>query len=154
VRARIRGPILDADLAAGMRPSASAVHLARADHLMQSRTRRRISDVLYRAIRKADAPPQHVTAEAPLSIPAIRACRDALKALANAVVTTENPRVQGVAIAQQLAFDGTGALYFQRNQSPERRLERLANTIRAALTALSVSGEFDRTSAGLRESQA
>jgi hypothetical protein len=60
------------------------------------------------------------------------------------VVTTENPRVQGVAIAHQLAFDGTGPLFFQPNK--RRSAERLANTIRAAQNALNVSGAFDRPS--------
>jgi hypothetical protein len=144
LHALIQGPSLDADLAAGVRPSASAAHLARADRITQPRNRRRIADALYRALRSAEAPRGQVTAEAPLSVPAILACRDELKGLAEAIVTTENPRVQGVAIARQLAFDGRGALFFQRNQNPERREERLINTIQAAQCALSVSSEFDR----------
>jgi hypothetical protein len=83
-----------------------------------------------------------VTAEAPLSVIAIRACREQLITLARQIVTTENPRVQAVAIASQLAFDGRGALFFQPKQEPGP--DRLANTITAALSALRVSGEFDR----------
>jgi hypothetical protein len=125
----------------GIRPSASPEHLARADVITRSRSRRQISDALYRALRFADAPRRRATAEAPLSVEAIRACRDQLRRLAEAIVTTENPRVQGVAIAQQLAFDGRGALYWQPNKKGPA--ERLANTIYAALRALSVSSEFD-----------
>jgi hypothetical protein len=120
----------------------SAAHLARADWITRQEARRRVSDALNRALRVADAPPAKGIALAPLSIQAIRACRDALKQLAVAVVTTENPRVQGIAIAHQLAFDGAGALFFQPTE--QRPTERLANTIWAALRALSVSGDFDR----------
>jgi hypothetical protein len=140
--AHLQGPSLDADLAAGVRPSVSAAHLARADWITRQEARRRVSDALNRALRVADAPPAKGIALAPLSIQAIRACRDALKQLAVAVVTTENPRVQGIAIAHQLAFDGAGALFFQPTE--QRPTERLANTIWAALRALSVSGDFDR----------
>jgi hypothetical protein len=145
LRAHLQGPSLDADLAAGVRPSVSAAHLARADWITGQAARRRVSDALNRALRVADAPPAKGTVYAPLSIPAIRACRDALKQLAVAVVTTENPRVQGIAIAHQLVFDGTGALFFQPTE--RRPTERLENTIWAALRALSVSGDFDRVPA-------
>jgi hypothetical protein len=144
LRVRVRAPQLDSDLAAGICPSASAAHLARADRITHPRIRRRIRAALNRALEDAHAPQRRLTAEAPLSRAAVRACRKELRRLAEAVVTTENPRVQGVAIAHQLAFDGTGALYFQPGEN--RSVERLANTIRAARSALSVSGDFDRPS--------
>jgi hypothetical protein len=142
LRTWIRGPYLDADLAAGMSPSASAEHLARADRITSRRARQRIREALNRALDDADAPRRRLTSQAPLSREAILACREPLARLAEAVVTTENPRVQGIAIAQQLAFDGRGALFFHPGE--KRGVERLANTIRAALIALRVSGDFDR----------
>ena len=75
---------------------------------------------------------------------AIRACRDDLRELADALVRAENPRVQGVAIAAQLAFDGRSPLFFHPRR-PDAE-ERLANTIHAAQSALRVSGDFDRSS--------
>jgi hypothetical protein len=152
LRALVNGPSLDSDLAMGVRPSASAAHLARADLITRPRTRRRIGAALNRAIQKAHAPQRRVTSEAPLSVEAIRACHDELSGLAETVVTAENPRVQGVAIAHQLAFDGTGPLFFQPNK--KRDVERLANTIWAAQRALRVSSEFDHRSGSPRETPA
>jgi hypothetical protein len=140
----VQGLSLDSDLAMGVRPSASAAHLARADRITRPQTRRRIRAALNRALEEAYAPQRRLTPKAPLSAEAIRACRDELSRLAEAVVTTENPRVQGVAIAHQLAFDGTSALFFQPNK--KRSVERLASAIWAAQRALNVSGEFDRRS--------
>jgi hypothetical protein len=144
VRAMVEGPRLDSELAEGVSPSASAAHLARADAITRPQARRRIAAALNRAIEESFAPARRPTAEAPLSVSAIRACREQLITLARRIVTTENPRVQAVAIASQLAFDGRGALFFQPKQEPSP--DRLANTITAALTALRVSGEFDRMS--------
>jgi hypothetical protein len=152
LRARVQAPHLDSDLAAGIWPSASAAHLARADRITRPRARRRIRAALNRAIGDAFAPQRRLTSEAPLSRAAIRNCREELSRLAETVVATENPRVQGVAIAHQLAFDGRGALFFQRGD--KRSVERLANTIRAAQSALRVSGDFDRRSGSRHESRA
>jgi len=152
LRARVQAPQLDSDLAAGICPSASAAHLARADRITRVRARRRIQAALNRALDDAFAPRGRLTAEAPLSRAAIRTCREMLGELAEAVVTIENPRVQGVAIAHQLAFDGTGALFFQPEE--KRSVERLASTIRAAQSALRVSGDFDRRSGSWHETPA
>jgi hypothetical protein len=138
----VEGPRLDSELAEGISPSASAAHLARADAITRPQSRRRIAAALNRAIEESFAPARRVTAEAPLSVSAIRSCREQLIILARQIVHTENPRVQAVAIASQLAFDGRGALFFQPKQEPSP--DRLANTITAALNALRVSGEFDR----------
>jgi hypothetical protein len=142
LRVWIQGPYLDDDLAAGISPSASAEHLARADRITSRRARQRIREALNRALEDADEPDGRLTSQAPLSREAIRACRGSLSRLAEAVVATENPRVQGIAIAQQLAFDGRGALFFRPGE--KRGVERLANTIQAALSALRVSSDFDR----------
>ena len=141
VLAVVRAPTLDADLAAGIRPSATLVHQLRADHLRRARVRHRIAFALNRAVADASRPIRHGTAQAPLSREAIRCCHRELHALAASVAIVENPRVRGVAIASQLAFDGGGPLYFQ----PGARdgIERLANTVQAAHAALGVSAEFD-----------
>lgn len=152
LRARVQGPHLDADLATGISPSASAAHLARADLITRPKSRRRIRAALNSAIERACAPNRRVTAQAPLSVEAIRVCRGELSRLAEAVVTTENPRVQGVAIAHQLASDGRGALFFQPEE--KRAVEGLASTIWAAERALSVSSEFDNRSGSRRETLA
>jgi len=142
VEAIIEGARLDSELAEGVSPLASPAHLARADRITRPRVRRRIAAALNRAIEDSFAPARLRTAQAPLSVTAIRACREQLITLARRIVTTENPRVQAVAIASQLAFDGRGALFFQPKQKSST--ERLANTIGAALSALRVSGDFDR----------
>lgn len=149
IRAIVRASSLDSDLAAGVQPSASAAHLARADRITRPRRRRRIRAALNRALADSFAPRRRMRAEAPLSNSAIRECRDELSTLAEVVVTTENPRVQGVAIAHQLAFDGRGPLFFQPHT--KWSVERLRNTVRAAQTALNVSAEFDPESMRHRE---
>jgi len=143
LRATVEGPRLDSELAEGISPSASAAHLARADQITRPRVRRRIAAALNRAIEESFAPGRRLTSKAPLSATAIQECREQLITLARRLVSAENPRAQAVAIASQLAFDGRGALFFQPKQRSS--VERLANTIKAALSALSVSGEFDQT---------
>ena len=139
--ALVRGPSLDADLAEGLRPSATPAHQLRADHLRRPRVRRRIAAALTRAVAGAGRPVRRGSPEVPLNSHAIRRCHRELLALAASVSTLEDPRTQGVAIASQLAFDGGGALFLQ----PETRggRERLANTIEAAQAALQVSAVFD-----------
>jgi hypothetical protein len=77
----------------------------------------------------------------PLSREAVRRCQQELQALAASIVALEKPRVQGIAIASDLAFDGGSALYFQPITGDPT--DRLANTIQAACTALQVSPRFD-----------
>lgn len=147
VRAIVEGSRLDSELAEGVSPSASPAHLARADWITRPRHRRQIAAALNRAIEESFAPARRLTPQAPLSETAIRACREQLITLARRILTTENPRVQAVAIASQLAFDGRGALFFQPRDKSST--ERLANTIGAALNALRVSGDFDRMTQSL-----
>lgn len=141
----VQAPSLDAELANGIRPSATLAHQLRADHLTRARVRRRIATALYRAVADASRPVRHGTPQAPLSREAIRCCHRELRALATSVATLENPRTQGLAIASQLAFDGRGPLFFQPGQ--RGAIERLANTVQAADAALRVSAEFERVRA-------
>jgi hypothetical protein len=72
---------------------------------------------------------------------AIDRCHRELRALATAIATLDGPRVQGVAIAFQLAFDGGGPLFLQPGARDGH--ESLANVIESAHAALRVSAEFD-----------
>jgi len=138
----LQAPRIDADLAEGIRPSASPAHQRRADHLRRARVRRRIAAALNRAVEDAHRFVRQGTAQAPLSREAIRCCHRELRALASSVASLEDPPARGVAISFQLAFDGRGALFFQPDTDHE--IERLANTIAAARGALAVSAEFER----------
>jgi hypothetical protein len=96
---------------------------------------------LERAVEDVGNPVHHVTAQAPLDREAVRFCQRQIRTLATLVSTMDNPRIQGIAIAFQLAFDGGGAMFFH----PDRPngIERLANTVQAAQSALTVSADFD-----------
>ena len=139
--ALVQAPSLDADLCAGIRPSVSPAHQLRADHLRRRDVRCRIATALNRAVEDVGSPVHHGTAKAPLDREAVRCCQRQIRALATLVSTMDNPRIQGVAIASQLAFDGSGAMFFH----PDRPngIERLANTVKAAHSALRVSADFD-----------
>ena len=139
--ALLQAPSLDADLGAGMRPSVSPAHQLRADHLRREDVRRRIARALERAVEDVSKPVCHATALAPLDRRAVRTCQRQIRALATSVSTMDDPRIQGVAIAFQLAFDGSGAMFFHPD-APDG-IERLANTVRAAQNALRVSADFD-----------
>jgi hypothetical protein len=141
VLAFLRAPVIDAELAAGTRPSSSAIHRLRADHLRRPRTRRRIADALNRAVADAHRPTPKGCLQVPLSGFAIDRCHRELRALATSISTLENPRTQGVAIAFQLAFDGSGPLF--RQPGGRDGHECLANTIESANAALRISVEFD-----------
>jgi hypothetical protein len=136
----ISAPNLDAELADGMRPSASPAHQLRADHLRRPKVRRRIATALNRAVEDAFRPVRQGTPQAPLRREAVRRCCGEIRTLARLVATLENPRTRGVAIAFQLAFDGRAPLFFQP-ETPDGA-ERLANTLQTAHQALRVSEEL------------
>jgi hypothetical protein len=138
--AALEAPKLDAELAAGIRPSVSAAHQARADHLLRHRVRHRVASALNRAVDDASRPARRWTPQAPLSREAVRGCGGQIRELADLVATLDSPRTQGVAIASQLAFDGRGPLFFQPGR-PDG-VERLANTLNSAQMALRVSPEL------------
>src|SRR4051794_11466759 len=138
--AAIEAPKLDAELAAGIRPSVSAAHQARADHLLRRDVRHRVASALNRAVDDAYGPAWLLTPQAPLSREAVRRCAGQIRELAHLVASLESPRTQGVAIASQLAFDGRGPLFFQ--PGTHDGVDRLANTLNAAQLALRVSPEL------------
>ena len=137
----VNAPKLDADLGAGIRPSASPAHRLRADHLRRAQVRRRIATALERAVEDVRHPVIHGTPQAPLDREAVRRCQREIRALATSVATVESPRTQGIAIAFELAFDGGSALFFHPD-TPDG-IEQLANTVRSAQNALRVSADFD-----------
>jgi hypothetical protein len=136
----LQAPDLDAELAAGIRPSTSAAHQVRADHLMRLRVRRRIATALNRAVDDASRPVRHGTSQVPLCRDAVQHCSGKIRELATLVATMDNPRPRGVAIAFQLAFDGRGALFFQPDTHDG--VEHLENTLHAAHRALRVSADL------------
>src|SRR5262249_20444662 len=141
VLAIVQAQGLDAELAAGIRPSATPAHQARADHLRKLAVRRRIAAALNRAVEAASAPECYEPGKVPLDRKAIRHCHGEIRALAELVAGVDNPRTRGVAIAFQLAFDGDAALFFQPDG--QDGVERLAGIVRAASNALKVSADFD-----------
>jgi hypothetical protein len=138
--AALEAPNLDAELAAGIRPSVSAAHQARADHLLRRRVRHRVASALTRAVEDASRPAQPLTSQAPLAREAVQRCAGQIRELASLVATLDSPRTRGVAIASQLAFDGCGPLFFQPGKGDG--VERLANTLDAAQRALRISPEL------------
>jgi hypothetical protein len=141
VLAVVRAPTVDAELAEGVSPSASPAHQLRADHIRRPQTRSRIASALNAAIDDADGLGPYRSPIAPVNREAIILCRRELQALAESVPSAENASTRGLAIASQLVFDGSGAL-FDPPGLPNAA-ERLANSIHAARSALRVSAEFD-----------
>jgi hypothetical protein len=140
-----QGPALDAELAGGIRPSSSLAHRLRAEYLRRPRVRLRIARALDRAVAEAGRAVPPFSVEIPLSGEAINHCSAELRALAKAVATLEEPRTRGLAIAHQLAFDGSGPLFARPSMADGRA--RLANTVQAARMALRVSSVFDAVGA-------
>jgi hypothetical protein len=137
----LAGPTLDADLAAGVRPSSSPALSLRAHRITTPKARRRVAQALCFRIAAAKTPSHRFSARVPVDQGAVLSCQTEIRALAAHVATIERPRPQGVAIARQLAFDGLSPLYWKPNGG-EDAATRLACTIQAAFIALDVSAEF------------
>ena len=140
LRASLEGPIIDAELAEGISPSASPQHRARADRMRRPRIRRRIAAALRYPVEQSTRQAKRYSPSVLYAVRAIRRLQRDLLALADLVATLEDASPRGLAIVHQLAFDGRGALFFQ----PHRRdgVERLWNTIQTARSALMVSADF------------
>jgi hypothetical protein len=138
------GPRYDAELAAGISPTKSIYHGARADRITTRRACRTVAQALRRAAKAAEQPPpNHLSSQVPVDSGAVRLCRDEVLSLAETLATSERPSARGVAIARQLVFDGRSPLFFQ---SPDHRKgsdRRLASTLYAAQRALEVAADFD-----------
>ena len=137
----LAGPTLDAELAAGVRPSASPALSLRAHQITRPKARRRLAQALCFRIAAAKTPSPRFSAQIPVDRGAVLSCQTEIRELAAHVATIERPRPQGVAIARELAFDGLSPLYWKPNGG-EEAATRLACTIQAAFKALDVSAEF------------
>jgi hypothetical protein len=115
VRVALKGPQLDAQLAAGVDPVTSAELALRAGQLRSPRRRARFARSLRRAIASAEARtyariPGRSSA-VPVSRAAVLEARPELEALADDLVEIAHPRPRGVALTLQLLRDGGGPLY-------------------------------------------
>jgi hypothetical protein len=140
VRAIFHASDLDQELAAGLRPSTSPAHRARANHLTRRYVRCRIAAALNRAVDDAFRPTSPSSSQVPLCRDGVRRCSEQVRELASQVATKESPHVRGIAIAFQLAFDGRSAMFHQPGSGDGA--EHLANTLQAARMALRVSPEL------------
>jgi hypothetical protein len=137
----LAGPTLDAELAAGVRPSASPALSVRAHQITRPKARRRLAQALCLRIAAAKTPSPPFSARIPVDRGAVLSCQTEIRALAAHVATIEHPRPQGIAIARELAFDGLSPLYWKPNGG-EDAPTRLASTVEGAFKALDVSAEF------------
>ena len=143
----LEGPRYDAELAAGLSPTKSIYHGARADRITTRRACRTVAQALRGAVEAAESPPDpgYLHSRVPVDPGAIQVCSDDVLALADTLATIERPPARGVAIARQLVFDARSPLFLQ---SPDHRKgsdRRLASALYAAQRALEVSGDFDWT---------
>lgn len=138
----VAGPTLDAELAEGVRPSASTALSLRARHISSPRARRRLAEALRLRIEAAKSPSPSWSVRVPVDQVAVLSCQAEITALANRIATIQHPRPRGVAIAHQLAFDGLSPLYW-KPRGGEDAASRLADRIHAARRALEVSADFD-----------
>jgi hypothetical protein len=131
LRVALEGPRLDAALAAGTDPVASAALALRAGQLVQPQLRARYSRSLRRACESIQRPRLPTRGAAvPVNRAAVLQARPALLALADDLVEVPRPRPRGVALALQLLRDGSGPLY--RSWAPAE-LHNAAERARHAL---------------------
>jgi hypothetical protein len=138
----LAGPILDEELAEGVRPSASAALSFRAHRITRPRARRKLAQALRLRIEAAESPSSPFSVKVPVDQTAVLSCQAEIEALAERIATIERPRARGVAIAHQLAFDGLSPLYWRPNGSGDPTAN-LASMIRSAQRALDVSADLD-----------
>ena len=137
----LAGPALDAELAKGVRPSASPALSLRARQITRPKARRKLAQALCFRIVAAKTPSPPPSVRIPVDRVAVLSCQTEIRALAARIATIERPRPQGVAIALELACDGLSPLYWKPNGGKDAAT-RLACTIQAAFNALDVSAEF------------
>src|SRR5262245_38188777 len=86
----VQAHTLDADLAGGLRPSATPAHQLRANHLRRPRVRRHIAYALEGAVKAASRPPCHEPGRVPVNREAIRRSHADVLALARMVRSEEH----------------------------------------------------------------
>jgi hypothetical protein len=120
VAARLRRRRLDRALADGTPPEASAVLALRAQALTEPDHRRTIAEALRRILRDAQAGCRPALGRVPPSHSRVRAAREELGRLADALDDPGPVTAGGVAQAWILLTDGTGPLYNPESRTPLR----------------------------------
>jgi hypothetical protein len=110
--ARLRGPWLNRQLAAGVEPWRSPVHAARARQLTADRTRRMLARGLERLVEQAEEPPSLSRAAVihPWR-PGVREARPLILTLASRLRSSAPVDPRGIAALKDLLTDGGGPVY-------------------------------------------
>jgi hypothetical protein len=134
LRARVRwnAAQLDAALARGAAPGASKALALRAQQLADPKHRTRIARSIHRLLSLAQrsGAVQISNTGAPFRPDRVEHSRPQLMELAGRLETLESPPAKGLAMANLLVEDGSGALYAQESSDPVRP------AVDAVLTAL------------------
>lgn len=110
--ARLRGPWLNRQLAAGVEPWRSPVHAARARQLTGDRTRRMLARGLERLVEQAEEPPSlSRTAVIHPWRPGVREARPLMLTLASSLRGSAPVAARGIAALKDLLTNGGGPVY-------------------------------------------
>jgi hypothetical protein len=124
---------LDRDLAAGVAPQSSAEHTVRARQLLGRHVRRELAGCIDGVLARAEHPPHWHSTALPIEAAAVRAARDELERLRQALLedaACASPR--GVAQASVLLRDETSPVH---SAFADMTIADMARTATAALTA-------------------
>ena len=130
VRARLQSWSLDATLARGTSPDASATLSMRAHRLIGLASRRTLARQIRGVIDLAQQPRHRLDAGIHVCTREVWRCRDTIEALADRLEAIDPVDCMGVAQARVLLHDGGGPLYH------DARADRLEASLCAALDAL------------------
>ncbi|HUO72810.1 MAG TPA: hypothetical protein VMU39_18730 [Solirubrobacteraceae bacterium] len=125
-----QAPRLDADLAAGVNPSATAVLGVRAQLITRRRSRRRVADGLAGALARARGGTPGLTAAIAPHTREVLSARAVLSALDRRLRAPEPVSARGMAMLRTLLTDGTSPLYQPAGPGA------LGSRLRAAAAAL------------------
>jgi hypothetical protein len=123
---------LDRRLADGVDPVSSPALQIRAHQLQAIHCRQHLVAQIDAALAKAEHPPHWHSARVPVRAVDVRAARDALGALRQALIAPEASCVRGLALASCLVNDSQGPLY---RSCTGRDVAQLANDATGALAA-------------------
>ncbi len=107
---------LDRQLAGGADLESSPALQARAHQLLSTHFRRDLVAQLDGVLAKVDHAPHWHSVSLPVCVAQVRAARDALEALRQALQDTAVPSVRGVALAASLINDPDGPLHQRRHE--------------------------------------
>jgi hypothetical protein len=112
LRARLRAPWLDRELAAGIASWRSPVHAARALQLTSDRSRRGWAGSLERLVKEVEQPPTALCrAVVPPCREQVREARPVILAVASRLRSSAPVDARGVAQLRAVLGDGTGPCY-------------------------------------------